>query len=159
MRRVPTLLLCLAFSTAVACAHEPGAGTATTPAAASSCPAAVNASIAKEFPGATTTSCKVEHEDGREQYEVKVNASGGENVEVDVAPDGAILQMEQPILLEQLPARVLTAFGARYPGAKPTRAEKQVRTGKGTFYEIAFASGAKAREATFAEDGTFVEEE
>ena len=161
MRIVSPLFVSLLLSTVAACSHEPGTnvGTAAQSASAPACPAAVAASIAKEFPGATTTSCKAENEDGRDQYEVKVDRSGGEKVEADVAPDGAILQTEQAIPFDQVPARVMTAFGAKYPGAQPTRAEKQVRTGKGAFYEIKFAAEPKAKEATFAEDGTFVEEE
>ena len=158
MRIVWPLLASLALLTLAACAHEPSTGTAPST-SATACPAAVTASIAKEFPGATTTGCKAEHEDGRDQFEVKVVRSDGEKVEADVAPDGAMLQTEQVIPLDQVPAKVMTAFGAKYPGAKPVRAEKQVRTGKGSFYEIKFAAEPKAKEATFAEDGTFVEEE
>jgi hypothetical protein len=161
MRIVSPLFVSLALSTVAACSHEPSAntGTAAQSAAAPLCPSAVTASIAKAFPGGTTTSCKLERADGRDQYEGNVDKSGGEKVEVDVAPDGAILQTEQAIPLDQIPAHVMTAFGAKYPGAKPTRAEKQVRTERGAFYEIKFASEPKAKEATFAEDGTFVEEE
>jgi hypothetical protein len=72
---------------------------------------------------------------------------------------GPSSRLEQAIPLDQISAQVLTAFGAKYPGAKPMRAEKQVRRGKGAFYEIAFAAEAKAKEATFAEDGSFIEEE
>jgi hypothetical protein len=161
MRVISPLVVSCALSTVGACSHEPSAntGTAGQSAAAPVCPAAVTVSIAKEFPGATTTSCKSEHEQGRDQYVVKVNRSGGEKVEVDIAPDGAILQTEQAIPLDQIPAHVMTAFATKYPGAKPMRAEKQVRTGKGAFYEIAFAAEPKAKEATFAEDGSFIEEE
>jgi hypothetical protein len=48
----------------------------------------------------------------------------------------------------------MSAFTVKYPNAKPTKAEKQVRTGKGTFYELKFAAEPKAREVTFPEDGT-----
>jgi hypothetical protein len=159
VRIVSPLFVYLVLCAVAACSHEPSANTGTAAQSATSpaCPATVFASIAKEFPGATTTSCK--HEDGRDQFEVKVNKCSGEKVEVDVAPDGAVLQTEQAIPLDQIPARVMTAFGAKYPGAKPLRAEKQVRTGKGAFYEIKFAAEPKAKEATFAENGSFVEEE
>ena len=161
MRIVSPLFVSVALSVVAACSHEPSANTSTAAqsAAAPACPVAVTTSIAKEFPGATTRSCTAEHEDGRDQYEVKIEKSGGEKVEIDVTSDGAILQTEQVIPLDQIPARVMTAFGAKYPGAKATRAEKQMRTGKGAFYEIKFAAEPKAKEATFAEDGTFVEEE
>ena len=159
MRIVSLLLGSLALLAGAACSHEPNTAPAAGSAAASACPLAVAAAITTEFPGATTTGCKLEHEDGRDQYEVKVVRSDGEKVEADVAPDGAILQTEQTIPLDQVPGKVMTAFGAKYPGAKPTRAEKQQRPGKGAFYEMKFAAEPKPKEATFAEDGTFVADE
>jgi hypothetical protein len=122
---------------AVACARTPSASSA---AGRNACPDVVQQSIAKSYPTATVTACKAEHE-------------------VDVAPDGAVLQTEVVVALDQVPEKVMTAFAAKYPGATPTRAEKQVRTGKGTFYELAFPSVPKQKEATFAEDGSFVEDE
>jgi hypothetical protein len=53
----------------------------------------------------------------------------------------------------------MAAFSAKYSGKTAIRIEKQVRTGKGSFYEIKFEAQPKAKEVTFAEDGTFVEEE
>ena len=119
---------------------------------------AVEQSIAREFPDGSITGCKAEHEDGHDRFEVKLTGKGGDNLEVDVAPDGKILQIEAPIALEKVPAAVMTAFSAKYPGVKPSRAEKQTRTGKSAAYELAFTSGSKNKEVTFAEDGTFLEE-
>jgi hypothetical protein len=154
MRIGPSLFASLLVGAALACAHEPSASTAT----AGACPDAVKQAITAAFPDAAMTSCKAEHEDGRDQFEVKLN-TGHEKMEVDVLPDGKILQTEQPVRLDEVPAKVITAFAAKYPGAKPTRVEKQVRTGKGTYYELAFPAEPRAKEATFAEGGTFVEEE
>ncbi len=72
---------------------------------------------------------------------------------------GRVLQTETIIAITDVPAKVMAAFSAKYPGAKSTRAEKQVRTGKGTFYEIKFDAQPKAKEATFSEDGAFIAEE
>jgi hypothetical protein len=102
--------------------------------------------------------CKAEKADGREQFEVKLD-QGGQRIEVDVASDGTILQTESVIPVAEVPANVMSAFSAKYPGAKVTRAEKQARRGKGSFYELKFDAQPKPKEVTFAEDGTFVEEE
>jgi hypothetical protein len=132
-----------------ACAHSPP------PAGGpDACPAAVTQSVTSAFPGSAIQSCKPEGN----QFEVKVDKAG-EKVETDVTADGTIVQTETVVDLAQVPEKVLSAFAAKYPGARATKAEKQVRTGKGARYELAFRDGAKTKEATFADDGTFIEEE
>lgn len=129
------------------------------PSAASTggCPDAVTQSIAKKFSKATMEKCKAEREDGHDQFEVTLDENGTKT-EVDVAPDGTILQTESVVALESVPAKVMDAFSAKY-GGKPTKAEKVNITGKGTFYELKLPADAKAKEVTFGEDGSFVEEE
>ncbi len=156
MKILSTLQVSLVVLLSVACAHAPAASTASSGSPA--CPNAVAQSIAKNFAGATITACKAESEDGHDQFEVKL-AQNGRAMEVDVAPDGAVLQTESIIPVADLPAKVMAAFSAKYSGKTATRVEKQVRTGKGSFYEIKFDAQPKAKEVTFAEDGTFVEEE
>jgi len=160
MRIASGLFVSLTVSTLAACSHGPTAPSADASkrAAAAACPEAVTQSIAKEFPGAARTSCKAEHADGHDQFEVKLT-HGGEPVEVDVAPNGTILQTEVTIPLDKVPAKVMAAFTAKYPNATPTRVEKQIRAGKGAFYELAFPAKPTSKEVTFAEDGSFVEEE
>ncbi len=58
-----------------------------------------------------------------------------------------------------MPAAVTKAFTARYAKAKLTGAERQTPTGGAPSYELAFAVGSARKEATFRQDGTFVEEE
>lgn len=158
MKLLSTLPWSVVLSLSAACAPPPSANTAEASKGAAACPDPVRQSIARELTGATITSCKPEKADGHEQYEVKLDQAG-HKMEVDVAPDGTILQSEMVIPITEVPAKVMAAFAAKYPGAKSTRAEKQVRRGKGTFYELMFDAQPKAKEVTFAEDGTFVEEE
>jgi hypothetical protein len=161
MRIVSSHLVFLAVSVLTACSHAPSPPAADEGkgATATACPEAVKQAITKDFPDSSVTGCKAEHEDGHDQFEVKLTKKGGEKVEVDVAPDGAILQTEEGIALDKVPAKVTAGFAAKYPNAKPTTAEKQVRTGKGSFYELAFTADGKTKEATFSEEGSFVEEE
>ncbi len=52
------------------------------------------------------------------------------------------------------------AFEAKYPKTKASKAEKQTKADGTVTYEIAFKDAkGKKHEATFKEDGTFVEEE
>jgi hypothetical protein len=158
MNILSTLSVSLVLSLSAACAHSPSMNTAAASPGSSACPDAVRQSIAKDFAGATITACKAESEDGHDQFEVKLDQRG-KTMEVDVAPDGTVLQTEAVIPVADVPAKVMAAFSAKYSGKTAIRIEKQVRTGKGSFYEIKFEAQPKAKEVTFAEDGTFVEEE
>jgi len=122
------------------------------------CPPAVTAGALKAFPGATIGPCKAEREGGRDRFELKLTTVAGDKLELDVAPDGAILQVEQAIAVDALPQAVRAAFAARYPKARAAAAQKQT-AGKDVRYEIAFATDKGRKEATFAADGAFVEEE
>jgi hypothetical protein len=123
------------------------------------CPAAVKTAIDKAFAKSTIASCKAEHEDGRDQFEVKVTKSDGTKAEVDVTPDGKILQTEEKIDVAKIPEAVTKAFAAKYPKAKVARGEKQTASNGSVSYELAFTTDKGRKEATFTEDGKFVEEE
>ncbi len=123
------------------------------------CPTAVTSAIANAFPKSKVASCKLEREHGHDQYEVKVSKADGSSAEVDVAPDGKIVQIEEKIPVDRVPAAVVKAFTAKYPKAKIDRAEKQTSAANEESYELAFATDKGRKEATFTADGKFVEEE
>jgi uncharacterized membrane protein YkoI len=125
---------------------------------ASPCPAAVTAGVMKAFPKATIGACKAEHEKGKDFFEVKLTKANGDKVEADVGADGTIMQIEEVIAVDALPAAVKKAFAAKYPKAKATAAEKQT-AGNDVRYEIAFQGDKGKKEATFSADGSFIEEE
>lgn len=123
------------------------------------CPSAVTSAALEHHAGATVSACKKENEHGKAQYDVKLLTKDGRKVELDISAAGEILLSEEPVSVDDLPQAVTAAFHAKYSGAKPTRAEKQTAADGKVTYEVAFALGAKKREATFAADGSFVEEE
>ena len=123
------------------------------------CPAAVKTAITKALPKSTISSCKAEKEHGHDQFEVKLTKADGGSAEVDVTPDGKILQVEEKIAVDKVPAAVMKAFAAKYPKAKVDAAEKQTPAQGGVTYELAFATDSGRKEATFTEAGKFVEEE
>ena len=127
--------------------------------APTSCPAVVTEAIAKAFPKSTVTRCVAEKDHGHDQFEVKLVKTDGGKLEVDVAPDGKILQTEEKIALDKVPAAVMKAFTAKYPKAKAEGAEKQTPAAGTPTYELAFMVDGKRKEATFDETGKFVEEE
>jgi hypothetical protein len=121
----------------------------------SACPSVVIASVDKAFPGSKITACKPE----KDQFEVKLTKKAGGAIEVDIASDGKLLQIEEPVAVDKVPDVVTKAFTAKYPKANVKRAEKQTITDKGVFFELAFEVEGKTKEATFAESGAFIEEE
>jgi uncharacterized membrane protein YkoI len=127
--------------------------------AKSNCPAAVTAAVAKAYPDARTSSCKEEKEEGKTQYEVKIDTKDARKLELDVSPDGSILQTEEKVGVDTLPKAVQAAFEAKYPKVKGSKADKQTKADGKVTYELAFEDKGKKHEATFADDGTFVEEE
>jgi hypothetical protein len=122
------------------------------------CTPTVKAAVFKAFPDATIDKCKAEKEHGQAIVEVKLTRKDGSRIELDVGLDGKILQTEEKISVDKVPPAVMKAFAARYPKAKASAAEKQSAE-KSTSYEIAFLVDGAKKEATFTEDGKFVEEE
>jgi hypothetical protein len=120
------------------------------------CPSVVTEAAAKAVPGGKIIACKAEREHDKQQFEIKLD-SDGKRIELDISPEGAVLQTEERVELAMVPAPVMTALAAKYPGSKAERAEKQTKTGSGVSYEIAFVDQGKRHEATFSADGTFLE--
>jgi len=131
----------------------------TAPASASPCPQSVTQAVLKAHAGAVVNACKQETEDGKIQYEVKITLTDGKRAELDVDPEGKILLTEEYVDLAAVPPAVMSAFAAKFPGAKATKAEKQTSADGKMTYELAFGTGAAKKEATFTADGALVEEE
>ncbi len=160
MRMFTVCVVIVLLTAGAACGQSAtSAPAATASADPAACPDSVKQAISTQFPGSSIDKCKAEHEDGHDQTEVKLADKDGQKLEADVGPDGTVLQIEQVVTLDQVPAKVMAAFTAKYPGASATRAEKQTRTGKPTAYELKVSGDAKVKEAAFAEDGTFLEQE
>lgn len=123
------------------------------------CPAAVKAAVEKAYPEAKIVLCEEEKEEGKIEYAVEIETKDGRKIELDVTAEGKILATEEEIALSALPAAVAKAFQAKYPKAKPFEATRRTRAGGKVFYEVYFEIGEEEKEATFAEDGTFVEED
>ena len=124
-----------------------------------SCPAPVTSSVEKAYPHEKISSCKRETEDGKTQYEVKIGGKGAHGIELDVSPEGSILQTEKVVKVHSLPQAVLSGFETKYPTMKINRALEQKKADGSISYELAFKDKMKKHEATFTNDGAFVEEE
>jgi len=123
--------------------------------AAPACPAAVTDAAKKAFAGATITKCVAE----KSSFEVKMKKADKTTVELDISAKGDIEQIEEVVPVASLPAAVTKAFATKYGKATILKAEKQTKADKSESFEVAFKVGKGLKEATFAADGTFVEEE
>jgi len=124
------------------------------------CPPAVTDAAQKAYPSSKVTACKQETVKGKIQYEVKLTTKEAKQLELDLSPEGSILLTEETIAVDSIPQAVLTAFAAKYPKAKAAGADKQTSPDGTVTYELAWKDAkGKHHEATFKDDGTFVEEE
>lgn len=119
------------------------------------CPSSVTDAAKKAFPDATIAKCVAE----KSYFEVLMHKKDKSRVELDINAKGGIEQIEEIVPASSLPPAVTKAFAARYPKTSIMRAEKQTKADKSVTFEVAFKVGTAMKEATFKDDGTFVEEE
>jgi hypothetical protein len=129
------------------------------PSVGSACPAPVKAAIAKAYPESKIVRCARTKEDGKVVYEALIKTSAGKSLELDVTPQGSLLQTEETVALDAVPPAVMQGLETRFPKAQATRAVKQTAANGKVSYEMAFRLGKAKKEATFSEDGTLLEEE
>jgi hypothetical protein len=85
-----------------------------------------------------------------------VRADGA--VEIELDRDGTYRDLEAEIAVERVPAPVVSALVAAFPGARITGAEREWQDGAWTF-ELAFRVGGRAIQAVIGEDGRLLETE
>lgn len=85
-----------------------------------------------------------------------VRAGGA--VEIELDRDGTYRDLEAEIAVERVPAPVVSALVAAFPGARITGAEREWQDGAWTF-ELAFRVGGRAIQAVIGEDGRLLETE
>jgi hypothetical protein len=119
------------------------------------CPTTITDAARRAYPDAAITKCSA-HKSG---YEVKLQKKDKSIVELDLSANGEIEQVEEVVPISAIPDAVTKAFATRYPRATIVKAERQQKADKSISFELAFKSDKGRKEATFKDDGTFVEEE
>ena len=88
---------------------------------------------------------------------------GGRKIDVDVSPEGMILETEEELAFAAAPAAVKAALAssAKYAKWTVTRAERVVTAGHDAEprFEVAVAHGKDKAELIFAADGTLLRTE
>jgi uncharacterized membrane protein YkoI len=106
----------------------------------------------KQVSGFTATSANTETEAGKKIYEIQGTA-GGKTLEIDVAEDGTLDEVETEIQMSELPDAVTKAIMAKLPKFQATKVEESRRT-SGTYYEVEGADGGKNWDVEIKADGT-----
>lgn len=118
----------------------------------SALPSAVEKTVQEQSQGATIKGISSETEDGVFQYEVEMIADG-HGKDVAVAKDGTLLEIEEEVAMNSLPANVQTALTAKAAGAKITKVESLTKKGKLVAYEAATLKGSKKGEIQVGPSG------
>ena len=113
--------------------------------ARSALPAAVEKTVQEQSKGATIKGISSETEDGVFQYEVEMTVDG-HGRDIAIAKDGTLLEIEDEVAMNTLPADVQSALTAKAAGAKITKVESLTKKGKLVAYEAATLKGTKKGE-------------
>jgi hypothetical protein len=115
-------------------------------------PAAVQKTADAQSAGATLRGYSSETEDGQLEYEVSMTVHGHSR-DVSIAPDGSVLEIEEEIALDSLPAPVRQGLQQRAGAGKITKVESLTKHGALVAFEAQVRTGTKRAEIQVCPDG------
>ncbi|SRR5712691_4309330 len=115
-------------------------------------PAAVQKTADQESQGATVRGYSRETEGGQIEYEVAMTVRG-HNRDVTIAADGSVLEIEEVVALDSLPASVQAGLRQLAGSGKITKVESLTKHGALVAYEAQVRTGTKRSEVQVAPDG------
>jgi hypothetical protein len=115
-------------------------------------PPAVQKTADEQSRGATVKGYASEKENGRLQYEVQLLVNG-HSKDVTIAPDGKVLEIEEEVALDALPAAVREGLQRKAGPGKITQVESISKRGSLVAYEAHVTSGGKRSEIQVGPDG------
>lgn len=115
-------------------------------------PAPVQQAAEKETKGATVRGYSTEVEDGQREYEVETTVNGHSR-DITFAPDGTLLELEEQVDLNDLPASVRDGLKAKANSGTITKVESISKQGKIVAYEAKVVKGNKRSEIQVDPDG------
>jgi hypothetical protein len=120
------------------------------------CPDAIKASVQRDYPDGKVSSCKERKTDGTFIYELKVKTADSRKLQVDVSPEGKLLQAQRKVDREEVPAAVRNAFQDKYPNCKIKSAQRQTHPDGAVSYQVDFWDNGKRHHAVFEENGAYL---
>jgi len=118
----------------------------------SALPSAVEKTVQAQSQGATIKGFSTETENGVFQYEVEMMVNGHSR-DIAIAKDGTLLEVEEEVAINTLPASVQSALTAKAAGAKITKIESLTKKDKLVAYEAATLKGTKKGEIQVGPSG------
>lgn len=121
-------------------------------------PPAVQRAVHEVSRGATLRAVTMERDEGKLTYEAALDVNGhGKDVSIDAA--GAILEIEEEIALEGLPAPVKDAIQKAAPAGTILKVESITRGDAVVAYEAKIRKGGKKSEIRVKPDGSLAPED
>lgn len=111
-------------------------------------PASVQAAIQKWLGDRKVEKLEVEKENGAMVYEAETKENGVEK-SIEVSADGAVLEVEESVAADDLPAAVKAALDKKFPGASVSEAESIQKF----FYEVKVTKDGKTKEVKVSPAG------
>ena len=115
-------------------------------------PPAVQKTADEQSKGATVRGYSSEMEEGKLQYEVEMTVNGHSR-DVSIAPDGSVLEIEEQVALDTLPAAVREGLQKEAGGRKITKVESLTKHGTLVAYEAQVRAGNKRSEVQVSPGG------
>lgn len=117
-----------------------------------SLPPAVEKTVQSQSQGATIKDFVTETEGGVFEYEAEMIVNG-HTKDIAIAKDGTLLEVEEEVAMNSLPAGIQKALTTKAAGAKITKVETLTKKGKLVAYEAATLKGAKKGEIQVGPNG------
>jgi uncharacterized membrane protein YkoI len=116
-------------------------------------PPAVEKAVTEVSKGATIKGYSEETENGKTTYEVEMVVNG-RTKDVELDPTGSIVEIEEEVAMDSLPANVKAGLSAKAEGGKILKVETLTKGGKLVAYEAKVQSAAgKKSEIQVGPDG------
>ena len=108
-------------------------------------PAAVQKTAQEQSKGATIKGYSKDTENGQLEYEIGMTVDG-HSKDVSIAPDGRVVEIEEQVQLNSLPANVQQALKTKAGKGEITTVESIVKSGKLVAYEAQVKADGRHRE-------------
>jgi hypothetical protein len=115
-------------------------------------PAAVQKTADEQSKGATVKGYSTEVEDGKTLYEVELSVNG-HSKDVSMSPEGAVVEVEEEVALDSLPAEVRDGLKKKAGAGKITKVESLTKQGKLVAYEAQVRTNGKKSEVQVGPKG------
>jgi hypothetical protein len=121
-------------------------------------PAPVQKTADAQAGGATVRSYSKDTEDGKLEYEVEMKVNG-HSKDITIAPDGALLEIEEQVSIGSLSPEVRSGLSAKAAKGKISKVESLTKHGKIVAYEAKVLTRGKRSEIQVGPDGKSLDHE